>query len=67
MKEQELRKCAVCALCKKKVLESGMPLFYRVRIERHGIKLDAVQRQTGLAMMLGHSGLANIKDKGGPP
>jgi hypothetical protein len=52
MKEKELRKCATCALCKKKILESGMPFFYRVRIERHGVKADAVRRQAGLEMML---------------
>jgi hypothetical protein len=55
MKEKELRACATCGLCKKKVLASGMPFFYRVRIERHGVKMDAVTRQAGLEMMLGGS------------
>jgi hypothetical protein len=59
MKEKELRACATCGLCKRKIGDHGLPLFYRVRIERHGIKLDAVQRQSGLAMMLnGHVALA---------
>lgn len=30
-----------------------MPLFYRVTVERFGVKLDAVRRQAGLEMMLG--------------
>lgn len=61
MKEQELRKAAVCGLCHRKILECGLPCFYRVRIERHGVNIDAVKRQTGLAMMLGgHSGLARV-------
>ena len=55
MKEQELRQAAVCGLCHRKVLESGIPLFYRIRIERHGINLGAVQRQAGLEMQLGNS------------
>lgn len=55
MKETELRKFATCGLCKKKVLQSGLPLFYRLTVERFGIKMDAVNRQAGLEMMLGGS------------
>ena len=59
MKEKELRSHAMCSLCKKKVLESGLPFFYRLRIERFGVDVNAVKRQTGLTMMLGgHAGLA---------
>lgn len=28
-------------------------MFYRLTVERFGVKLDAVRRQTGLEMMLG--------------
>lgn len=59
MKERELRERATCAVCRQKIGRSGLPLFYTVTIERHGVKLNAVQRQTGLEMMLGgHVGLA---------
>jgi hypothetical protein len=59
MKERELRAHATCSMCRKKIGESGMPLFYRVTIERFGVKLDAVRRQTGLEMMLnGHVAIA---------
>lgn len=59
MKERELRACATCGLCGEKIGKSGMPMFWRVRVERHGIDLGAVQRQTGLAMLLGgHGGIA---------
>ena len=59
MKEKELRRHAVCSLCKKKVLVSRLPFFYRLRIERFGVDVNAVKRQTGLTMMLnGHAGLA---------
>lgn len=59
MKAQELRAHATCSLCREKIGASGLPLFYRVTIERFGVKLDAVRRQTGLEMMLdGHVGIA---------
>lgn len=58
MKERELRESATCAACQRKLGRTEMPLlFYRVRIERFGIKADAVERQQGLAMMLGGNGL----------
>lgn len=53
MKEKELRACATCGLCQRKIGNVGLPLFYRVRIERHGIDINAVHRQSGLEMMLG--------------
>lgn len=53
MKEHELRAHATCSLCRKKIGATGIPLFYRVTVERFGVKLDAVRRQAGLEMMLG--------------
>jgi len=53
MKENELRKHAQCSICKKGIGHTGLPLFWTVKIERIGIKMDAVRRQDGLAMMLG--------------
>lgn len=53
MKESELRKHATCSLCRQPILASGLPLFYRVTIERFGVDVGAVQRQHGLGMMLG--------------
>lgn len=57
MKEKELRECASCVMCGKKIGACGVPIFYRVRIETHVVDLAAVQRQQGLAMMLGGNGL----------
>ena len=53
MKERELRAHAICSMCRKKILERGVPLFYRLTLERFGVRLDAVRRQAGLEMMLG--------------
>ncbi len=50
MKQNEFKKCA---LCKRGVMHSGMPIFFRVTVERMGIDLAAVQRQHGLEMMIG--------------
>jgi hypothetical protein len=57
MKERELREAATCGVCGQKIGKTGLPMFWRVRIERYAVKLDAVQRQTGLAMMLGGNGV----------
>lgn len=57
MKETELRNHAECSLCSKKIGESSLPLFLTVTVKRYGLKPDALQRQQGLAMMLGGSAL----------
>lgn len=64
MKEKELRKHATCSFCQKPILAGGLPCFYTVRIERHGVKLDAVGRQQGLTMFLG--GRADLAQVMGP-
>ena len=53
MKETELRKHATCSLCRNKIGHTGLPLFWKVTVERFGVDLLAVQRQQGLAMMIG--------------
>ena|SRR3990167_324871 len=55
MKEEELRKYAVCGLCQQKIGASSFPTFYRVTLERFMLDPGAIQRQTGLTMMLGGS------------
>jgi len=52
MKELELRKVAKCVICGEKIMHAGIPLFWRVRIERYGLKADAIKRQQGLDMMI---------------
>ena len=56
MKEKELRAHSVCSICRQKIGASGLPLFYRLTIERFGVDMSAVSRQTGLAMMLNGNG-----------
>lgn len=60
MKEAELRQHSTCALCREKVGAAGVPLFWRVTVERFGIDLAAARRQDGLAAFLGSPVLANI-------
>lgn len=60
MKEKELRENANCDSCGEGVGKTGQPMFWTVIAERHGLKLDAIQRQDGLGMFLGHSGLAAV-------
>ena len=60
MKEHELRESAKCGVCGKGFGDTGIPMFWRITIERFGVDMAAVRRQDGLAQMLGSSPLANI-------
>jgi hypothetical protein len=60
MKQAELLKHTTCDLCRKKVGETGLPLFWRVTVERFGIDLAAVRRQDGLAQFMGNTVLAAV-------
>jgi hypothetical protein len=42
-----------CDRCSKKVTDSGLPLFWRVTVDRHGIDAAALQRAVGLEMLVG--------------
>lgn len=53
MREDELRKHAECSNCRKPIGHTGLPLFWTVKIQRHGLKVDALQRNTGLTMFFG--------------
>ncbi len=60
MKESEIREKAECLLCGKPFGHTGLPFFYTIKIERHGDDAAAVQRQSGLAMLLGSPALAAV-------
>lgn len=64
MKEHELRAPGNCAICGRGLLATGIPLFWRLTIDRFGVDLDAVRRQYGLTMLLG--GNARIAAAMGP-
>lgn len=57
MKEVELRKHSTCNLCGQKIGHTGLPLFWRVTIDRFGLQRDAIMRQDGLTAMLGGNAL----------
>jgi hypothetical protein len=44
-----------CAICHKGLMHAGIPLFYRIKLQRFGLDKQAIQRQTGLEMMLGRA------------
>ena len=61
MKEKELREIAKCSLCDNMIGKHNRLTFYRVRVERYAVNLPALQRQQGLAMMVGGNGfLASV-------
>lgn len=42
-----------CARCHKGVMHTGLPLFWRVSIERMGIDVRAVERTHGMDLQIG--------------
>lgn len=60
MKKAELLKHSTCDVCNRSIGACGLPLFWRVTIERFGIDLRAVRRQDGLAQFMGNSVLADV-------
>jgi hypothetical protein len=61
MKEKDLRKYHKCDNCGRKIGQTMLPILWRVSLVQHGLEAGAIQRQQGLAMMMGGNGLmANI-------
>ncbi len=61
MKEKELREIAECALCHKGIGHTGLPLFWRVRLQRYALKMGAMRRQSSLETFFdGHVALAQV-------
>jgi len=54
-----------CAACGKGVMHTGLPLFFTIDIQRWGINLDAVQRQSGMEQFFGGAvALADVFSSG---
>lgn len=61
MKEADLRKFTTCACCNRKVLaDAHLPIFWTLRIRRHGLNMDAVRRQDALGAFMGSPVLAHV-------
>jgi len=60
MKERELRKTANCVLCEKPFGHTGIPVFWRVKVERLGVDMKALRRQDGLATLIGNPMIAQV-------
>jgi hypothetical protein len=63
IQRRDLRKCG---LCEKGLMHTGLPLFYRVTIERFGVDAGAVRRLQGMEMYLGSPQLADVFSTGEP-
>ena len=61
MKQTDIKKCAIC---ENGMMHLGIPFFYVIKIQRHSIDLEAIQRQNGLEQMLG--GCAQLANVMGP-
>ena len=61
MKQEDIKKCAICG---NGMMHLGLPFFYTIKIQRHGVDTGAIQRQNGLEQMLG--GCAQLANVMGP-
>lgn len=50
MKAGDFKKCAICG---KGMMHTGLPLFWRVRIQRMGIDVREVERAHGMEQFMG--------------
>ena len=50
-----------CSLCGKGVMHTGLPLFYRIKVERMGIDMREVQKLSGMEKFMdGQVALARV-------
>ncbi len=50
MKQSDLQKCCKC---RQGLMHTGVPLFWRITVERFGVDMAAVQRRHGMELMMG--------------
>ena len=55
MNSDQLRKHAECSNCNNPIGNTGLPLFWTIKIERHGVKVDKVAQHDAIATILGGS------------
>jgi hypothetical protein len=60
VKLSDFHAAAKCAACSRPVWHAGVPLFWRVRVERLGIDARAIQRETALGSFLNSPALAKV-------
>jgi len=58
--EKELRELCTCMICKEKIGRKPLPCFWKVRMERHFLDMNAVNRLQGLSMFMGSAQLASV-------
>jgi hypothetical protein len=57
MKAKDIQNCAVC---QKGLMHAGMPLFWRIKLQRMGLDRRAIEQTAGLEMMMGSVALARV-------
>jgi hypothetical protein len=57
MKQRDIKPCAIC---NKGLAHDSNFLFWRIKFDRLGLDLNAIQQQHGLELMMGSPVLANV-------
>lgn len=60
LKENTIRQHDTCNICKKKIGELPLPIFWLMQGKRYVVDTNAVYRQTALAGVLGNARLAQV-------
>lgn len=55
MKASEMQRCALCG---EGVMWQGLPVFWRLTVQRMGVDLAAVRQVAGLEMLIGNVAIA---------
>lgn len=60
MKRAELLQHTTCSACNRKLGQTGLPLFWRLKVERFGLDAKAIQRADGLGAFMGSHAIAAV-------
>jgi len=60
MKEAKANEIQKCALCDLGVMNSHVPVFYTVKVDRMCIDMQAVKEQQALSVLVGNEEIASV-------
>ena len=60
MKRAELLQHTTCSACNRKLGQTALPLFWRVKVERFGLDAKAIRRSDALGDVIGSHAIAAV-------
>lgn len=56
----ELRASNKCGLCGRAILHTRLPIFWKIKISRFGVRVDKARRVDALAQVVGNQRIAEV-------